>query len=441
MANDERQEYGEGSILRHHAARWGCPPSVDGKRPEHDCTAPWRGSLEAGWTERGTRRRITVTAKTKAAARRRLRDKKAEIAKASGMASSSAQARKTVQSWSVEWLKIREATKRPNTYTADRGNVNNWIVPTIGTKRLVELTARDVRAVAAKIRAADARGDRKKPGTSTVLRTQRTLIKMLRDAVEDGYPVQPSIFNVSAPGLPKNDREALETPQAVAVLSHATDLPAGVRWYVAFFEGLRQGEALGLTWDAIDFENNTIRIEWQLQPLPYNMKHDRSSGFRIPHDYEARHLVGRFHLVEVKTKEGFRVIPMTPTVREALLHWREVWPKNDHDLLWTREDGWPIDAAADTKVFQALQKAAGVRHPAGRPFKGHEIRNTTATLLKELDVDDLDIIAILGHTNIKISRIYMKARQASMIAAMKAVDAAFTQKPHELEAGEGKSED
>jgi integrase len=410
MSKSKPQEYGDGAVFARKDGRW-------------------VGVIESGWTERGTRRRIHVYAKTEAAVRRRLRDRKAEIARQLGQTSSAAQARKTVKAWADEWLEIREATKRPNTYTADRGNVRNWIVPAIGTKRLVELTARDVRAVESRIRAAEAKGGRRRPGTSTVLRVQRTLIKMLRDAVEDGYPVQPSIFNVKAPGVPKSDREALETPQAIAVLAHAADLPRGTRWYVAFFAGLRQGEALGLTWGAIDFDSNTITVEWQLQPLPYKVPHDTTSGFRVPHDYEARHLQGRFHLVEVKTKEGARVIPMVPTVRDALLRWREVCPANPHGLLWTRADGWPVDAADDTEEFQALQVAAGAKHPTGRPFHGHEIRNTTATLLNELGVDEVTITAILGHTSIKTSRIYMKGRQAPMIAAMRAVEAAFTQPP------------
>lgn len=425
MSKSKRQEYGEGSIHRRHAARWGCPNLEGGERPEHSCAAPWGAVLEAGWTERGTRRRITITAKTEAAARRKLRDRKAEIAKASGMVASTAHARMTVKAWSVEWLGIREGKVRPNTYTADRGNVNNWIVPAIGTKRLVELTARDVRAVATRIRNAPAKGGRKKPGTDTVLRTHRTLVKMLRDAVEDGYPVQPAIFNISAPGAPANDREALETPQALAVLGQASDLPRGVRWYVGFFEGLRQGEALGLTWDAIDFENEVITTAWQLQPLPYAKRFDRDSGFRVPHDHVARHLVGRFHLTKPKTATGDRVIPMAPTVREQLLRWREVWPENPHGLLFAREDGWPIDAADDTAEFQELQQAAKVRHPSGRPFKGHEIRNTTATLLNELGVDDVTITAILGHTTIRTSRIYMKGRSAPMVAAMAAIEAEF----------------
>ena len=34
------------------------------------------------------------------------------------------------------------------------------------------------------------------------------------------------------------------------------------------FSGMRESEAIGLTWDCIDFENNTIRIEKQLQKRP-----------------------------------------------------------------------------------------------------------------------------------------------------------------------------
>ncbi|WP_182354389.1 hypothetical protein [Flaviflexus huanghaiensis] len=44
-----------------------------------DCR--WRGTIEAGWTSKGTRRRITVSGRTEREALRKLRDKEREIAR------------------------------------------------------------------------------------------------------------------------------------------------------------------------------------------------------------------------------------------------------------------------------------------------------------------------------------------------------------------------
>lgn len=392
-----RENYGDGSVHQHHT------PECNALKPTR-CKCKWRGTKEAGWTAAGKRRRITVTGKTEAEARRRLRDKSAEIERAAGQVATQSAARMTVKNWSDAWLEIRLETVRPATYTSDRNAVRQFIVPTIGVKRLVELGPADVRAVNAKVRA-------KGLGQPSVLRVQRILVKMLRDSLEEGYSVPSAIFNIKAGEKPESAREALEIEQAVAVIEQAAaTLPHATRYLVSFIQGLRQGEALGLTWEALDFEARTITVDWQLQPLPYRDKADRSAGFRIPANYEVRHLAGRFHLVRPKSKAGRRVIPMMPEMADALLAYRETASENPHGLVWARPNGWPIDKAHDAQEFRDLQAAVGVHHPSGRPFVGHEMRNTAAQILKELGVDEVTITAIMGHSSYLVSRGYMTSR-------------------------------
>jgi integrase len=210
------------------------------------------------------------------------------------------------------------------------------------------------------------------------------------------------------------------------VLSHAADVPNGVRWFVGLYEGMRQGERLGLTWECVDLERGLLDVSWQLQPLPYRIAHDTASGFRLPDDYEARHLTGRFHLVRPKTAGGERVIPMAEPVRQALALWRAEQPENPHGLVWARDNGWPIDKAADASEWRELQDAAGVRHPSGRYYVGHEMRNTTATLLAEAGVEPTVITAIIGHSSYATTQGYIAARADAMRAAIRNVEQAFT---------------
>ncbi|TIC78822.1 site-specific integrase [Nocardioides sp. GY 10127] len=409
MSKERRQGYGEGGLYQR---------SSDGR---------WIAALEAGWTESSTRRRITVSGpgclpacparcSHRAAIARKVRDKKAEIAKAAAARSIKVD-RKTVKSWADEWLEMREKTKRPKTYESNVRAVRKWIVPTIGTKRLVDLSPRDLRAVETKVA--------RTAGRPSAVLARRILIKMLRDSLTEGYDVPHTVFNAAANAgaPPPSDRTALELDQAVAVLEQAAELPHGTRYLVSFLQGLRQGEALGLTWDSIDFDTNIITVEWQLQPLPYRDKKNRKAGFRVPDDYEVRHLQGRFHLVRPKSRRGYRIIPMVATMRDALLTYRDTAPANPHGLVWARADGWPIDKADDAAEFRALQKAAGVAHPSGRPFVGHEMRNTAAQILKELGVDDVTITAILGHSSYVTSRGYMTSRLAEKRRAIESAAA------------------
>src|SRR5690606_6470517 len=152
---------------------------------------------------------------------------------------------------------------------------------------------------------------------------------------------------------------------------------------------MRQGECLGLTWQAVDLDRGHLDISWQLQALPYL---DRQAGtFRIPDGYEAVHLHGAHHLVRPKSKAGFRVIPLSEFMWTALRQWQHEAPANDWGCVWPalRPDRrnvvrpLPQLSRGDRDAWYALQDEAGVRHPSGRHYVLHEARHTTATLLLE----------------------------------------------------------
>lgn len=382
MSKVKRQGYREGSVYKR---------ARDGK---------WCATLEAGWTESGGRRRVTITAKTEAEVKRKLRDKKAEIAKAGTVVPGR---RITVKAWADEWLPIVARTMKPKGYEASEGAVRKWIVPTIGTRLLSEVGPKEVRAVA------DAQ---RKEGLAptTILRRQRVLVKMLRDALAEGHAVPEAIFNMKAPGKGPRTQDAVPLDQALLVLAEALRRPDKSRWVVAFLQGMRQGECLGLTWDRCDFDKGLITVDWQLQALRYVDPKNKALGFRVPDNYEARQLSRQLHLVRPKSQEGWRVLPMVPWVREGLLAWREECEFPDpHGLVWRRPDGRPIAKADDTAVWHALQAAAKVAHPSGRAWRGHEARHATATVLMELNVPETVRIAIMGHSSIAVTRGYEHA--------------------------------
>jgi hypothetical protein len=108
----------------------------------------WMGVLQAGFNTNGKRRVITVSSAKpgdagKAEVNRKLDRLIADIAR-NGTPSGG---RVTVKTWADEWLQRQVIKLRPNSYSAALGAVNNWIVPTIGTRRLDDLRPADVRAV------------------------------------------------------------------------------------------------------------------------------------------------------------------------------------------------------------------------------------------------------------------------------------------------------
>lgn len=376
----------------------------------------WIGAIEAGWNEQGKRRRIQVSAKTEADVKVKLREKRRVLELAGNTA---VDPRATIKSWAEEWLSIVERKQRPATFNASRVAVRKWIIPTIGHRRFTDLTPGDVRALAKAQRDAGR-------SSSTQLRTHSVLMSLLRAASIEGHTVPERVFLVEAPSKAPTDRTAMTVPEAVAILNAATEhLPHSSRIACALLQGMRQGEALGLTWSEIDFDANTIRIARQLQPLPYRAPRDASSGFRIPDGYRVNQIKGRWHLVEPKSRSGFRVIPMVPWMAAALRAWRDIAPASTHDLVWPTLDGGPTDPKIDDDEWYALQEAAGVGHPTGRWYTIHEARHTTATLLLEAKVDPAVIVAILGHSSIVTSRSYMHVNTGRALEAMSRVAGAL----------------
>lgn len=380
-----RRQHGTGSVYQR---------SSDGR---------WIGTIEAGWRANGSRRRITVSGRTEAEAKRKLRDKKRQY----DAGEVGVSARTSVRSWALQWLEIKQRTLSPRGYLAASGPVNHWIIPTIGRKRLEALTPADVRAVATAQRQAGRK-------SSTAAATHRTLLNMLRDATLEGHAVPHRILLVDAPSAAVSDRMDIPLDQVLACLSVAAQLPHGTRWAATALYGLRQGEALGLTWDAVDLDAGEISIEWQLDALPYGVARDRTSGFRLPDNYEVIHLVDSFHLVRPKSKKGFRTIPLTPGLVDALAKWREVEPPGPHNLVWAGRNGRPRDDKIDRTEWWAIQGAASfesdvmVGHPAGRYWHMHECRNLAATQLGEQQVDPEVIKSLLGHATAAMSGHYRR---------------------------------
>lgn len=390
----------------------------------------WVGTIEAGWTETGARRRVTVSDKTQAGARRKLRDKRAAIER-DGLPTVGA--RVTVKAWAEEWLSQVERTMRPGSFATARSAINLWIIPAIGHKRFSDLTPGDVRAVAQKQRNAGR-------SSSTELRTHSVLMTMLKAALLEGHALHPRVLATKAPIKAISDRDAMTVDQALAILPMAGELHHGSRFLAALLQGMRQGECLGLTWPAVDLAANTITVEWQLKALPYKVARDRNSGFRIPDGYEARRLsltptvdadgkpappTGAMHLVRPKSKAGYRVIPIVPVMREALIKWRErsaeLIPENPHGLVWPNLNGAPTYYKIDDAEWYGIQQAADVRHPAGRLFTIHEARHTTATLLLEAGVDPVVIVAIMGHSDVLTTRGYQHVRTERAMEALEKV--------------------
>lgn len=396
MAATSRRDYGSGSVYQRSDGRW-------------------VAAIEAGWTADGKRRRVTVTAPTKAEVLRRKRDRERELERGAGGTTNT-----TVKKWCETWLQIREHELRPKAYAALAVPLRRWVITTIGNRRLDRLTPADLRAVADAQRSAGL-------SPTSIHTTHKKTQQMLRAALVEGYTIPERVLVVPAPPKAKHDRQAIPLDQVAQLLAIARRQPdLGLRWSLALTLGLRQGEVLGLTREAFDPDSGLLSISWQLQELRWRDRHDPAKGFLVPDGFVARHLVDGYHLTQPKSVAGERAIPLPDSLAELVRGWLMVAPPNPWGLLWTqldKRDGTlrPRSAKDDRTEFKAMQDAAQVAHPSGRPWTVHELRNTAATAFSETGAADVVVTSLMGHTSIVTSRGYMTARQAEQRAALERV--------------------
>lgn len=384
MATKPRRPAGTGSVYQDHVKD--CPRTSA-------CGCRWVASIDAGWSRTGARRRPRRIAHTEREARALMQKMLRENVEVTEVTAST-----TVKTYCEQWVKIDATRSRPKTHATNASCVRRWIIPTIGRRRLDQLTPAHIRSVSAAIIAA-------KLAPATAQRAHVLLHKILKDATVEGHKVPERVLLVEAPSRGESDRDAIPTKDARAILEAAGARLDETRWAVAFL-GVRPAECRGLTWACVDLERGELDISWQLQPLPYNVTNDPASGFKVPIGFTARHLVDAYHLVRPKTNKGKRVIPLDPYMVQALRQWRLNGPQSPHDLVWPEPDGRPRNDVNDRDAWKAICKEAKVK-----PYDLYEARHTIASLLLDADQPREVIAAIMGHSKLLDSYLHLTDRR------------------------------
>jgi len=158
----------------------------------------------------------------------------------------------------------------------------------------------------------------------------------------------------------------------------------GALFTVALALGLRQGEALGLRWDAVDFQTGVLTVRAALQ--------------RVGKQWQ---------LVEPKSERSRRTIAL-PRVAVVALRAHRVRQKRERLLaggdwkeagfVFTTQIGTPLDPINLTKTFKRLLRVAGL--PS---IRFHDLRHTAATFLLAQGVDARTIMETLGHSQISLT--------------------------------------
>jgi len=266
---------------------------------------------------------------------------------------------------------------RPLTYAGYKVNVEKHLVPTLGKIPLDQLTPRDVQEMM---------NGRLTAGLST--KTVAYIHQVLRTALSLALRWDLVSRNVARlVDKPRTERKPINplTP------NEARSFLAGIRGHrlealfsVALALGLRQGEALGLRWQDVDFTAGTIRVYQQLQRIG-----------------------GKLTLVPPKTDRSRRTLVMPSMIVERLRDHekRQVAEKlwagskwHDTGLVFADRFGGPSPARHVIEQFHDALAQAGLRR-----VRFHDLRHSCATLLLVQGVSPRVVMEVLGHSEIALT--------------------------------------
>lgn len=342
--------------------------------------------------------------------------------------------------WSWRWLNdYKKPDIDPRTYSIYASAIRRWIEPTIGTVSVAALKPSDVKAVHLAMQRAG-----RAVGSTRSVHDILTLI--LEQARKEGLTRRNVAHDIDPPGKNKKKatpqkRDSIPLDDAIAILEVAATHDLGSMWWFKLLGGPRQTEILGATLDSLDLVDGIYEVNWSLEQVPkeHGCGTERDGqwpcgvkrGFacpeaqwRVPQDFEMRHLQAHWCLTRPKSATG-RVVPIIEPLRVMIGDYlaRHADEPNPHGLIWRKADGSPITPKEDAQAWRDLLHAAGLiaedeLAPGAAKITGHWARHTTITLLAELGVDFQIIGEMVGHSSREVTAIYRHAQRDEKVRAM-----------------------
>jgi integrase len=361
----------------------------------------WISVVDLGWVE-GKRKRKYFVSRTQDEATRKLNRALGEYGRGALMAAD----RTTIAEYMTAWLEdSARHNLRDHSYRNYKSVIDTHIIPHIGNRRLDQLTPQHVQAMINSL---------SKSGLSprSVQSVRAVLSAALKDAMKLGIVWRNVATLVRMPPIKPYEGSPLSPQEARQLIRHLEGNPLEALVTLSLALGLRQGEVLGLRWQDIDLDSQTMRIQQQYiagaKITPLTDEDMAALATMTPTERTKFHLkryAPRF--ASPKTDRSRRPLPIpapvipllkrhkTDQIQDRLLA-GERWI--DLGLVFTSVTGGPMDPSRLSRQFTALFKPAGLE-----PRKFHDLRRSCASLLAAWNVPAPVVRDILGHSDINVT--------------------------------------
>ena len=189
---------------------------------------------------------------------------------------------------------------------------------------------------------------------------------------------------VRLPKLERREYEWYNSDEIITMLDALKGEPLYPLIKTTVMYGLRRSEVLGLQWQSVDFNVNSILI-----------RHTVSVGTKV------------VEKDKTKNNSSYRAFPLFPEIRELLLRLKDEENKNreffgnayiENDYIFKRPNGDTYDPSYITHRFGELLKKYDLPH-----IRFHDLRHSCASLLLSKGCTLKDVQDWMGHADIKMT--------------------------------------
>ena len=318
----------------------------------------------------------------------------------------------TVDAWFNRWLKDVVGNRAPNTLRNYRERYEHNVQPFIGSMLLRDVKPMDCQMILNAMES-DYAG-------STIRQTYMTMGTFFKSAKDNGFIDRHPMDGVryTKPVRAVDDIHFLTVDEQKRFLEAAKSSHNYAQYALILETGLRTGEMIGLTWDAIDWEKRTLTVNKTLE-------------FRYKQD--------EWRAGPPKTESSYRTIPLTDTAYDIL---RIIYDTREYrnesnglstvltfmdrktgqkrklvmrDLVFINwRTGMPAkNSSYDTHLYKLCDEA-GIKR-----FCMHALRHTYATRAIESGMQPKVLQKLLGHASSKTTMDrYVHATDDSMQKAV-----------------------
>lgn len=345
-------------------------------------------------------RKISATNKSQQESRR-IAKERAEAARTSNKGIIPGSYKITLEQHLVPYLEtVHSHSIADTTLVRYLGICKNYIIPALGKMQLQKISRREVVLFMNSLA-------KNGVGGRTANQALSALSIGFKGAIESGLIQSNPTNGVPNAVVDSKPINPLSEDEVRTMLDMTKGTYMHARLHMAF-NGLRQGEVIGLRWPQIDLENGEIQVIEQIQKVN-----------RVP------------KVVPLKSASSNRSIAIAEETISALKRHKAIiaamrlkagdsW--KEEDLVFPNFDGGPLNSKTDLRRWKKVLSKCGIRD-----HRLHDARHTTGTLLYANGEGIETIKRVLGHSSVNLtSRTYVHSDKKPLRKAANTMNGIFS---------------